>query len=112
MQGRKNLAKKIKQVNGFVMNKTTGHVSYAFKQQKAQVKSLGFTHNSKDRAEKKKLSHNVDPRDTRDCYVKTKVENQKYNTYRNKPDYKSYRIHHKDKSVIDYIIANDNKKRR
>lgn len=106
------MAKQNKQVKGFVMNRRTGHVSYAYWQKDKNVHSLGFTHNSKDRAEKKKLSHNVDPRDTRDCYVKTKVENQKYNTYRNKSDYKNYRIHHKDKSIIDYIITNDNKKRR
>ncbi len=106
------MAKKIKQIRGFVMNKQTGHVSYAYRQRKAYVKSLGFTHNSKDKAEKKKLHYNIDPNDKRDCYVKTKVENQKYNTYRSKTEYKKHRIHSKDKSIIDYIISNDNKKRR
>ena len=106
------MTKKVKQVRGFVMNRKTGHISYAFRQHYDNVDSIGFTHNFEDRAEKIKLKHNIDPNDKRDCYVKTKVEKQRYNTYRKKKEYANNRIHSEDKSIIDYIITNDNKKRR
>lgn len=105
------MAKKIKRVNGFVMNRKTGHASYAYWQRDKNVHSVGFTHNSKDKAEKVKLKHNIDPYDNDDCYIKTKVEKQKYNDYRKKKEYASYRIHSEDKDIVNNIISN-NKKRR
>lgn len=108
--------KKVKKIKGFVMNKKTGHASYAFKQDKTMVDSIGFTHNENDCAEKKQLKHNINPKDTSDCYAKTKVEKQKYNTYREKESYKDYRIHKEDKPIINSIIGKPelkkNKKRR
>lgn len=104
-----NKRNKVKIIKGFVMNRKTGHVSYAYSQNKVDVKSIGFTHNKFDKAPKRKLEHNIDPNDKSKCYVKTKVENYKYNDYRYKPEYKDYRIHDKDKPLINGII---NKKRR
>lgn len=103
--------KKVKKIKGFVMNRKTGHASYAFNQKDVIVNSLGFTHNKNDFAEKEKLKHNINPIDSSDCYVKTKIEKQKYNTYREKPEYKDYRIHKEDRDLITRLI-NGNKKRR
>lgn len=100
--------KKIKHVNGFVMNKITGHASYVFKQMGKMVNSIGFTHNKHDIAEKEKLKYNINPEDSASCFVKTKVEEQKYNTYRKSNKYEGFRIHESDKELIDSII----KKRR
>ena len=44
--------KKVKKIKGFVMNRKTGHTSYAFRQEFGNVNSLGFTHNKNDFAEK------------------------------------------------------------
>ena len=104
--------KKYKKINGFVMNRKTGHTSYAYGQKNDMVNSLGFTHNKDDKASKVRLKHNINPNDSNDCYVKTQVERQRYNTYRNKPDYKNYRIHKEDNYLISTIIQNNNKKRR
>ena len=93
------------------MNRKTGHASYAYKQSYDMVNSVGFTHNCEDRAEKIKLKHNINPNDKNDCYVKTKVEKQRYNTYRKKKEYVNYRIHDEDKVFVNYIISK-NKKRR
>ncbi|MBQ3214183.1 MAG: hypothetical protein IJB10_04185 [Clostridia bacterium] len=101
--------KKIKKIKGFVMNRTTGHASYAYKQKKTMVSSLGFTHNKFDKSEKRILHKNIDPYDNTDCYVKLKIEKQPYNKYRYKSDYSNYRFHEKDKPLINSII---NKKRR
>lgn len=76
------------------------------------VDSIGYTHNKDDKAEKRKLKHNINPKDKQDCYAKTKVEKQRYNTYRKKVEYSEYRIHPEDKHIIDSIISNDKKKRR
>lgn len=104
--------KKIKRIKGFVMNKKTGHTSLAYKQNKTEVSSIGFTHNRFDRADKRKLNYNINPNDNTSCFAKTKVEKQKYNEYRYKDEYKNYRIHSKDKPLINKIIQSDNKKRR
>lgn len=107
---------KVKRVTGFVTNRKTGHVSDIVKQKGAMVNSIGFTHNKNDRAEKVKLKHNINPNDSRDCYAKTKVEVQRYNTYRNNPDYVNYRIHKEDKPTIQRIIleneSSKNKKKK
>lgn len=102
---------KTKKVSGFQMNRKTGHTSYAFRQNQDKVKSIGFTHNKDDRADKVQLKHNINPKDSSDCFAKTKVEEQRYNTYRNKPEYANYRVHNDDKKTIAKIIK-DNKKRR
>ena len=104
--------KKVKRVKGFVMNKKTGHTSYAYWQYNKDVHSLGFTHNKNDIADKKQLIYNINPEDERDCYVKTKIEKQKYNNYREKPEYKKYRIHHDDYPTIDFIIKQNKIKRK
>ena len=57
------------------------------------------------------MKHNINPIDSSDCYVKTKIERQKYNTYREKPEYKDYRIHQEDRDLITRLIKG-NKKRR
>ena len=93
------------------MNRKTGHTSYAFKQSYDMVDSLGFTHNKNDFAKKQKLNYNINPKDNTDCYVKTKVERQKYNTYRKKEEYKNYRIHKKDESIISTLIKSNKKGR-
>lgn len=103
--------KKVKKVKGFVMNRKTGHASYAFKQKGVDVESLGFTHNEEDIAEKEKLRHNIDAKDNRACYVKTKIEKQRYNTYREKEDYKDYRFHPEDRELVQGLMKG-NKKRR
>ena len=106
--------KKVKRVKGFVMNRKTGHASYAYRQDDIIVSSLGFTHNKFDRAKKRKMQYNIDPKDGSPCYVKTDIEKQKYNTYREKPEYKNYRIHDKDRRLINSIISKNSrhKKRR
>lgn len=93
------------------MNRKTGHTSYAYFQKDKEVHSLGFTHQSEDKASKRKLRHNVNPEDSRNCYVKTDVEIQKHNTYRKKPEYSKYRIHKEDMPLISSVIKS-NKKRR
>jgi len=106
--------RKYKSVKGFNMNKKTGHTSYAYKQHGEWVSSLGFTHDKKeDHGKKTKLKYNINPNDSRDCYVKNKVEIFKSKFYKTKPDYVYYRIHITDKPLIDEIIRkNSNKKRR
>lgn len=108
--------KKFKKVKGFNMNKKTGHVSYAYWQKNKNVRSLGFTHNLNDKSEKEHLVHNIDPDDCSACFVKTKIEKQKSNDYRQKSKYKNFRIHDDDKPLIRRIISSDktnvNKKRR
>ena len=104
-----------KRVRGFVVNKRSGHPSYAYWQKDNKVNSVGFTHNKYDIADKQKLKHNIDPKDTSDCYVKTKIEKQRYNDYRYNSNYAGYRIHKDDRQTIQNIVANDksrNKKRR
>lgn len=103
---------KVKRVTGFVTNRKTGHVSYAFKQKGAEVKSVGFTHNKDDIAEKIKLKHNINPKDNSDCFAKTRVEEQRYNTYRDNPNYNNYRIHNADKPIINKIISNDKRHKK
>lgn len=104
--------KKTKKIQGFVMNRKTGHTSYAYWQKDKNVHSLGFTHNPFDKAKKKKLGYNINPNDKSDCYVKTEIERQKYNTYREKEDYKNYRIHKSDGPKIKQIIQNNSHKKR
>lgn len=106
--------KKFERIKGFVLNKKTGHPSYAYWQNQKRVKSLGFTHNKNDIADKQKLKYNINSSDISDCYVKTNVEKQRYNDYRYKNNYGGYRIHKDDKQLIRNIIDNDkcvNKKR-
>lgn len=103
--------KKVKKVKGFVMNKKTGHTSYAYWQYNKDVHSLGFTHNKDDIADKEKLKHNIDPLDGSNCYVKTRIEKQKYNTYRSKSEYSRYRIHDDDKDKIQQLISGHKKRR-
>ncbi len=103
--------KKVKKVKGFVMNKKTGHTSYVFKQEYDLINSLGFTHNKNDISDKKKLKHNINPNDNSNCYVKTKIERQRFNTYREKDKYKDYRIHKEDRSLISELIKKDKKRR-
>ena len=107
---------KVKRISGFQTNRKSGHVSFAFKQKGVEVNSIGFTHNKDDRADKVKLNHNINPNDKTDCFAKTKVETQRYNTYRNNPNYKDYRIHPEDRPIINKIITSDkekpNKKRK
>ena len=55
-----------KRVRGFVVNKRSGHPSYAYWQKDNKVNSVGFTHNKYDIADKQKLKHNIDPKDTSD----------------------------------------------
>lgn len=105
------MAKKVKKVKGFQMNKKTGHPSYAFEQKHDRVKSIGFTHNKKDIAQKVRLNYNIDPNDKSNCYAKVKVEIQKNNTYRNSGKLQGYRIHKEDFPIITEIIVS-NKKRR
>lgn len=106
--------RKYKKVKGFNMNKKTGHTSYAYKQHGEWVSSLGFTHDSKETyGTKSKLKYNIDPLDTRDCYVKNESEYFKSKYYKSKPKYSNYRFHSSDKFLIDDIIRkNKNKKRR
>ncbi len=104
--------KQYKRVRGFVRNKTTGHVSFAFWQKDNKVNSVGFTHNADDKAEKRRLSHNIDPEDNSPCFVKTKVEKQQYTKYRYDKKYRSYRLHNDDKKVIASIVARDKSKKR
>ena len=82
------------------MNRKTGHVSYVFKQHDKDINSLGFTHNKNDKANKQLLIHNINPRDDSPCFVKTKVEKQKFNDYRYSDKYKDYRIHNDDKQLF------------
>lgn len=108
-KGQKGAKKKVKRVKGFQMNKKTGHVSLAFWQKDKDVKSVGFTHNKDDPADKVQMAHNIDPNDSSECFAKTKVEKQKFNTYRQSEKLKNYRIHKDDKGKITKIISADKK---
>lgn len=103
--------KQIKHVHGFVMNKVTGHPSFAYRQDRDNVDSLGFTHNKNDFADKIEIK-NINPKEPGYSYVKTKVEHQKFNKYKQNPDYKGYRIHPDNKLIINKIINDDKKKRK
>ena len=114
MSKRKANRKPIQKIKGFTLNRKTGHVSWAFWQKDKNVMSLGFTHNSGQKYEKKtKLKHNINQKDKTPCYVKHTIEEHKFNNYKKKPEYLSYRIHTEDKPTIDAIIKNGlkNKKR-
>ena len=104
--------KKAKKIKGFVMNRVTGHTSYAYWQHDKDVHSVGFTHNRFDRARKRKMQYNINPKDGSPCYVKTDIEKQKYNTYREKPEYKNYRIHDKDRRLVNSIISKNSKHKK
>lgn len=92
------------------MNKKTGHVSLVFNQQGDDVKSLGFTHDDKEKHGKvSKLNHNIDPKDSSPCYVKHKIEKYKSNDYRAKEKYKNHRIHNDDVYTISFIINQSEK---
>lgn len=108
--------KKIKRVKGFVLNRKTGHPSYAYEQKYDKVNSVGFTHNKNDTSDVHRLNYNINPKDDSPCYVKTKIEKLRYNDYRYKKDYGGYRIHQSDSRFITGIISKDitsrsNKKR-
>ena len=94
------------------MNKKTGHVSLAFEQKGDNVKSLGFTHDDKEKHGKvSKLDYNIDPKDSSPCYVKHKIEKYKSNDYRAKEKYKNHRIHDFDKPKINALIEKSKKER-
>ena len=93
-----------KKIKGFVMNRKSGHPSFAYHQIDDHVKSIGFTHNKKDKEEKILLSKNINPKDTRDCYVKTKIEHQRSRDYRTIKEYSKYRIATEDAPIIEIII--------
>lgn len=105
------MAKKVKIVKGFYMNKKTGHPSYAFSQRRKRIESVGFTHNKNDVAKKVKLKHNIDKSDRADCYVKTVIEVQQSNEYRRTSKTDKLRIHKEDEPIILKIIKNNKKKR-
>ena len=98
----------VRKIQGFQKNKKTGHVSYAFWQKGINVKSLGFTHSDKKGYESKTLlTHNINPFDNRDCYVKNDIENYKYTNYKSSDKYKNYRIHPEDrKTIFDLMFKN------
>lgn len=103
--------RKVKRISGFVMNCKTGHPSLAYWQHYEEVKSIGFTHNPDDIAQKKQLKRNVNPNDDGDCFVKTKIEHQKYNTYRvQKEKFKNYRVHAEDRELIDKLMGKKKRK--
>lgn len=99
-----NNNRKIKSVKGFVMNRKSGHPSLAYHQRGEQVKSIGFTHNEKDKEEKIPLSENINPKDKRKCYVKIKIERQRSKDYRIVKAYSEYRVAKQDKHIIEFII--------
>ena len=60
---------------------------------------------------KAKMKHNINPTDMKDCFIKIHVESNKYSNYRSKAEYKTYRIHKDDLSLLNKII-NKNKKKQ
>lgn len=105
--------KKIKKVklNVIQQNKKTGHPSLPFSQIRDKVKSVGFTHdNDETHGKKKKLTHNINPKDKEKCYVKVTIEKQKANDYAEKSKYKDYRIHPEDQPIINRIIRTTKKR--
>lgn len=102
---------KVKNVKGFNMNRKSGHPSLVYWQKDKHTKSLGFETNKDKFVETKQLKHNINPKSNESCFVKTKIENQKYNDFYNPyGKYNDYRIHKEDKSLIDIIIKNDKQK--
>lgn len=106
MKKKKRITKNVK---GFQLNRITGHPSYVYWQKDTNARSVGFTHNEKDFAPKRKMKYNINPNDTEDCYIKTQIEINKYNDYRSKSEYKFFRIHKDDLPLLNNII-NKNKK--
>ena len=94
-------------------NKVTGHPSYPFSESNNTVKAVGFTHDDKEEyGGKEKLMHNINPKDTSDCYVKLKVESFNSKFYEERTKYKDYRIHQEDQPTINRIIRKSKKKDR
>ena len=92
-------------------NKVTGHPSYPFVQTNNIVKAVGFTHDPKEEhGKKEKLIHNINPKDTSDCYVKLDIETFNAKFYEERAKYKNYIIHQDDQPLVNRIIRK-NKKR-
>lgn len=109
------MKKKLKKVrlNKIQQNKRTGHPSLPFSQNKDNVKSIGFTHDKDEsHGKKEKLTHNINPKDSEECYVKVTIEKQKSKDYEERAKYKDFRVHEEDKPIINRIIRKNKKDRR
>lgn len=108
---KKKKVKKVK-LNIIQQNKKTGHPSLPFSQVKDKVKAIGFTHNNDEtHGKKEKLTHNINPKDKGECYVKVTIEKQKSKDYEERAKYKDYRVHEDDKPIINRIIRKNKKDR-
>lgn len=77
------------------------------------TKAIDFTHNPKEDIDaKEKMQKNINPRDNDDCYVKIKVSKKKNNKYKDEPEYRDYRIHQKDRKLIEEIKSGKYKKKK
>ena len=75
-----------------------------FEKSKRISKAIDFTHDPKEDIDaKEKMQKNINPRDNDDCYVKIKVSKKKNNKYKDEPEYSGYRIHEKDRKLIEEI---------
>lgn len=102
----KNVHKKLK---GFVMNKDTGHPSLPYYQNGDIVKAVDFSHNPNTKFDDRvELLHNIDPKDTESkSYAKKRVSIKRSSRFREKKEYRDYRIHPDDKPTIDNIIQSN-----
>lgn len=77
------------------------------------TKAIDFTHDPKeDIDEKEELKKNINPKDNSKCYVKIKVSKIKNNKYKEAPEYSEYRIHQKDRELIEQIKSGTYKKKK
>lgn len=106
------MRKKTKNIKGFVMNKKSGHPSYAYYQKNKIVSAIGFTDSENYNKPKTKLDYNINPASKKTCYAKNMIENEHCNTYKYKPEYREYRIHEKDIDKIEHIKRLDKTKKR
>ena len=96
--------KKWNRTHSFARKKSTsrqvGHPVYVYGKRGRYNKYLTFTHTPEKGKEEnyEKLTHNIDPDDKTDCYVKKQFGVSHENALR-KPD-KKYRIHDEDKERI------------
>ena len=90
-----------KSVNKFKKRKssrTVGHPVWVYKKRGRSYKYLTFTHKPTNDNDFEKLRYNIDPDDTRACYVKKQFEINDRDAFKD-PD-KKYRIHPRDKDTV------------
>ena len=75
-----------------------GHPVWVYRKRGRSYKYLTFTHKPTNDADFEKLSHNIDPSDKSDCYIKKQYSITDVKAFKDAD--KKYRIHPKDKNTV------------